>query len=109
VNLLSLFGERSLTVAAAAVDDRRQAESATDNLCRQIDKIATVAVVSPGDTEVARKMEPEQRGIWRTLVRSHLILGAGGIQAFFVLFAATCTGTIAASYMRWVTPALPAS
>ena len=79
MHVLSVFGERSLTVVAAAFDDKRQAESAADNLRRQIDRIGTVAVVSPNDTEVARKMEPEQRGIWRTLVRSHLILGVGGI------------------------------
>ena len=79
MNAFSVFGERSLTVVAAAFNDRPQAESAAENLRRQIDKIGTVAVVDPGDPEVARKMEPEQRGIWRTLVRSHIILGAGGI------------------------------
>ena len=79
MHVLSAFGERSLTVVAAAFDDRRRAESAADNLRLQTDKVGTVAVVSPSDTEVMRKMEPEQLGIWRTLVRSHLILGVGGI------------------------------
>jgi hypothetical protein len=78
---LSVFGERSLTVVAAAFDDRRHAESAADDLRRKIDNIGHVAVVSPDDTEVARKMEPEQRGIWRTLLRSHLILGIAGVLA----------------------------
>jgi len=86
MKVLSLFGERSLTVVAAAFNHRQHAESVADNLRRQIDKIGTVAVVSPGETEVAREMEPEQRGIWRTLVRSHLILGVGGI--LFGLFVA---------------------
>jgi len=76
---LSIFGERSLTVVAASFNDRRHAESAADELRRHVDDIGKVAVVSPGDTEVARKMEPEQRGIWRTLLRSHLILGVAGI------------------------------
>lgn len=80
MNMLSIFGERSLTVVAAAFDNRRRAESAADNLRRQIDRIGTVVVVPPDEPEVGRKMEPEQRGIWRTLVRSHLVLGVGGVS-----------------------------
>ena len=79
MNLLSVFGERSLTVVAASFRDRGQAESAAANLRLQIERIGTVAVVSPRDTELARSMEPDPRGIWRTLIRSHLILGAGGV------------------------------
>ena len=78
MHVLSIFGERSLTVVAAAFDDQRRAESAADDLRQQIDRIGTVAVVSPDDAQVARKMEPDQGGIWRTLQRSHLILGVGG-------------------------------
>jgi hypothetical protein len=78
MNMLSLFGERSLTVIAAAFDDRQRAESAADDLRRHIHKIGPVAVVAPDDTEVTRKMEPDQRGIWLTLIRSHLILGTAG-------------------------------
>lgn len=74
----SIFGERSLTLVAATFDDQRGAESAADELRQQIDRIGTVAVVSPDDTQLARKMEPEQAGIWRTLLRSHLIIGVGG-------------------------------
>jgi hypothetical protein len=81
MQLLSVFGERSLTVVAAAFDDRQRAESAAADLRRQIDQIGTIAVVSPGDSEVARKMEPDQQGIWRTLLRSHLILGVAGVLA----------------------------
>ena len=79
MNALSLFGERSLTVVAAAFDDRQRAESAADELRQHIEKIGPVAFVEPADTEVVRKMEPEQRGIWLTLVRSHVILGVGGV------------------------------
>lgn len=79
MNALSLFGERSLTIVAATFDDRDQAEAAADELLRDVSSVGPVAVVAPDEPEVARKMEPEQRGIWVTLVRSHVILGIGGV------------------------------
>lgn len=49
-----------------------------------------VKVVRPGDTHPGWELEPEDRGIWRTLVRSHLWLGLlgalTGLAVFMVLF-----------------------
>lgn len=50
-----------------------------------------VKIVRPGDTLAGWELEPEDRGIWRTLVRSHIGLGAVGavvgFGAFLLLFA----------------------
>lgn len=76
---MSLFGERSLTLVAAAFNDRQRAETAASILKEDPDLYGQVAIVQPGDKHVGRKLEPENRGIWRTLVRSHVILGIGGL------------------------------
>lgn len=76
---LGLFGERSLTLVAAAFNDRQRAETAASILKEDPALFGQVAIVQPGDPNVARKLEPEQRGIWRTLVRSHIILMAAGL------------------------------
>lgn len=75
---LSPFGEQSLTLVAASFDDRVAAEQAASNLKADPALDGEVAVIAPGDPLVSRKMEPEQRGIWHTLVRSHVLLGAVG-------------------------------
>ncbi|WP_347332867.1 hypothetical protein [Marinimicrobium locisalis] len=49
-----------------------------------------VQIVRPGDTHAGWELEPEDRGIWRTLVRSHLWLGlvgaVVGLSLYLVLF-----------------------
>lgn len=70
---LSPFGERSLTLVAADFDDRASALAAASTLPDE-----EVSVIAPGDPLVASKLEPDQRGIWRTMIRSHLILGVAG-------------------------------
>jgi hypothetical protein len=47
-----------------------------------------VQVIAPDEPHPGRKLEPESRGIWRTIVRAHLKLGVGGAIAGLVLFAA---------------------
>lgn len=74
-----LFGERSLTLVAASFDSRFDADAAADSLRRTGELDGEVAVVGPSDRQVARTMEPEQAGIWRTAVRSHVTLGAAGL------------------------------
>lgn len=77
----SLFGERSLTLVAASFPNRWQARAAADALRRDSELDGEVAVVGPEDTQVARKFEPEQTGIWCTMLRAHLILGVAGAAA----------------------------
>lgn len=45
-----------------------------------------VIVVSPQDQHPGEELEPENQGIWQTLVRSHLWLGIGGAVAGFIVF-----------------------
>lgn len=75
---LSLFGERSLTTVAAIYHDGHSAERVMQRLRRRAD-IGDVNVVSPNDPRTTAKLEPEEAGIWRTLLRSHVILGASGL------------------------------
>lgn len=88
---LSPFGERSLTLVAGIFGDDRAAAAGAATLRRQMPS-AAIAVVQPHDPELARKLEPEQRGIWRTLVRAHMWLGALGLVAGLG-FAALLTAT----------------
>ena len=48
---------------------------------------AQVQVITPTDRHPGRMLEPESRGIWRTIVRSHVRLGALGAVAGAVAFA----------------------
>jgi hypothetical protein len=78
-----LFGERSLTVVAAAFKDSVTARTIATNLARGLgqDGAAQVAVVEPADSRLAVKVEPDSEGILRTAVRSHLVLGLLGLAA----------------------------
>src|SRR5512144_2522278 len=78
---LLLIGERSRTLVGASFHDGWSAERAATLLDRLVRARADVAVIRPGDKNPARKIEPDDDGVWRTLVRSHLVLGAGGTIA----------------------------
>ena len=89
----SLFGERSLTKVAAVFDNRDSAETAVQRL-KQVPGMnaSQVQLVGPNDTSgvveapLSRKLEPEQAGIWRTLIRAHIITGAMGAVAGCALY-----------------------
>lgn len=96
-NPFSLFGERSLTLVAASFSDRRRAREAADALCRDSQLDGEVTVVGPGDPMRARKFEPEQNGIWCTLLRAHLFLGiVGAVAGVLATGAVLATGWAAA-------------
>lgn len=74
-----LFGERSLTTVAALFGQPRDARDAAQDVVHDARLPPTqVRVVGPGDPAVDRKLEPEDRGIASTLVKSHVTLGIGG-------------------------------
>lgn len=52
---------------------------------------AQVQVVTPGDPRPGRKLEPESQGIFRTMIRAHVILGLAGAVAGGVAFAVFMT------------------
>lgn len=76
-SLTSPFGEKSVTLVAGVFDTASTAERVAAQLRFQ-PGLHTV-VIHPDDTKITRKLEPEEKGIWRTLLRSHaffLPLGA---------------------------------
>lgn len=87
---LTPFGEHSLTLVAAVFDNPSQAEQVAAALRHEPGLHSTV--IHPGDQSVARKLEPEQHGIWRTLLRSHAVfmpVGAAlGVVVALLLVAA---------------------
>lgn len=75
---LNPFGEKSLTLVAATFNDQKTAEGAAAHLQAMPGLDGKVSVVRPGDPAAARKFEPDSRGIWRTMLRSHVVLGLAG-------------------------------
>ena len=88
-----LFGERSLTKVAAIFESRVQAETIALRL-RQAAGMseAQVKLVGPQDTTgvvdapLSRKLEPESSGIWRTILRTHLVTGLIGMALGGLLY-----------------------
>ena len=80
-----IFGERSLTKVAGIYPSAQSAEDARARLLRS-GKWAEgqVVLLTPSDARMsrrgimARKMEPESRGIFRTILRAHLFTGLVG-------------------------------
>lgn len=93
---LSPFGEHSLTLVAAVFDDPARAEQAAAALRHEPGQHTTV--IRPGDARAARKLEPEQHGIWRTLLRSHaLFMPAGALVGALAALALAAFWPAAAS------------
>lgn len=90
-----IFGERSLTKIAGVFASKSLAESVADKLKQAagLDD-PQVYLVGPTDgTEVSspafsRKLEPEQAGIWRTLIRAHVVFGIAGVLGGALLYLA---------------------
>lgn len=88
-----IFGERSLTKVAGLFASKSEAETAAQQLraAAGLDD-PQVYVVGPPDGAAAdspalsRKLEPEQAGIWRTLIRAHVIAGSAGVIAGILLY-----------------------
>lgn len=91
----AFFGERSLTKVAGLFNTRSEAENAARHLLQDSDlDDSQVRVLSPDDgsvahnTLLARKMEPEQSGIWHTIIRAHVTTGILGALAGIALYLA---------------------
>ena len=88
------FGERSVTKVAGLFATRSGAEIAMHDLLGSCRLSATqVNVLRPLDGNPARDdaldraVEPEQRGIWLTVIRAHLSMGLLGLLAGVLLYA----------------------
>lgn len=89
-----LFGEQSVTKVAGLFSTRTAAENAARHL--QVDSGLgddQVSVISPAEgrlshnAALARAIEPEQQGIWVTIVRAHVTMGVIGLLMGLLLYA----------------------
>lgn len=88
----ALFGERSVTKVAALFASNEKAQQAAQQLIEHAHfDPSQVRILNPSDRpanlgkSVGRNIEPEQQGIWRTLVRSHITFGLLGLCAGVLL------------------------
>lgn len=97
--LWSPLGERAPTLVAGLFGDALRAERAAAELRREPGQ--HTLVIHPRDPQTARKLEPEQLGIWRTLVRSHaLLMPLGGLLGVAAAAALSAGGWAAAHCRR---------
>ena len=86
--LSPVTGEASDTKVAAIFDNEGSARRIAAMLRRQLRlRPSQVQVITSGDRHPGRKMEPEDRGIFRTMVIAHVRLGLVGAAVGAVLFA----------------------
>jgi hypothetical protein len=75
----ALFGEMATTKIAATFETEAAAASAVATLHSSTGlHTAQLQLIKPYERDYSKKLEPESRGIVRTAVRTHLILGAVG-------------------------------
>lgn len=88
-NPLDPTGEASNHKLAAVFETADGAESARRTLGDETDlESDQLVVLEPGSERANRALLPESHGIWRTLVRSHIVLGIAGAVAGVLLFFA---------------------
>lgn len=85
----SITGELSNTKVAAVFPHESAARQAAQRVSAALSLgAAQVQVITPGESHPGRKLEPENRGIWRTIVVAHIKLGiAGAIVGLLVFWA----------------------
>ncbi len=83
-----LTGEVSNSKLAAVFDTAAAAREAAEGLVQALALHPTqVKVVTPDEPDAAIKLEPEGRGIWRTIVVAHIRMGLFGAAAGAIAFA----------------------
>jgi hypothetical protein len=84
-----LTGEFSNSKLAAVFASESEARQAAAAVAATLSLgAAQVQVITPTEPHSGRKLEPEPRGIWRTIVRAHAKLGLVGAVAGVMTFAA---------------------
>lgn len=91
MNISGITGETYDHKVAAIFDNEISAKRAAKALGDATNlREAQIFVVGPNDKHPGWELEPEDKGIWRTLLRSHIWLGIagalGGVVFFLVLF-----------------------
>lgn len=80
-------GERSDHKVAGIFRDRDAAKGAAQELRDSLSlQAAQLEVLYPGAKDVSRALEPEQAGIFRTILRTHAWLGVAGAVAGVLVF-----------------------
>lgn len=92
--LQGLFGERSLTKLAGLYGERAEAERAAAELARAAGlQPSQLRILGPEDAArshrewFSRAVEPETRGIFRTILRTHAVTGTVGVALGVLLYA----------------------
>lgn len=88
-----ITGEFSNSKVAAVFPHEFAARQAADGVSSALSLTsAQVQIITPAEPHPGSKLEPENRGIWRTIVIAHIKLGIAGVVvgalAFFALRAA---------------------
>lgn len=91
--LAAVFGERSLTKVAGLFANRYNAETAARQLMQaaglaedQVRILPPAAGLNENAGKFAAQMEPEQGGIWHTIIRAHVSMGLVGAFVGSVVF-----------------------
>lgn len=83
-----ITGELSNSKVAAVFADEAVARRAAEAIAATLALgEAQVQVITPDEPHPGRKLEPESRGIWRTIVIAHVRLGIAGAIAGLLVFA----------------------
>ena len=82
MNTAAILGERSFTLVAGTFNSPIAAADAARRLQANL-PTAEVRLVQPDDPALGKTLEPDDDGIFRTLVRSHAWLGATGAAIGF--------------------------
>lgn len=83
-----ITGELSNSKVAAVFTNPATARQAAETVIQSLSLTpAQVQVITPHEPHPGRKLEPEIRGIWRTIVVAHAKLGVLGVVAGLVVFA----------------------
>lgn len=94
-----LLGEDFPHKVSAEYDSQQSADQAVQLLVNHAElPRKQIRVIRPHDPNMARKIEPGVKGIARTLMKSHIVLGLGGLV--LGLLAATLLTTIGPALTR---------
>ena len=86
---LPITGEVSNSKLVAVFDTAASAQAAATAIRADMPlQPSQVEVMVPGEPDAGRRLEPESRGIWRTIVVAHSKLGVLGAIAGALVFAA---------------------
>lgn len=83
----ALFGERATTKIAGAFNQQDEANRTLDILKDEAGLVQKqLRLIAPHEQKFGTKLEPEIRGIARTAVRSHVVMGVGGLVLGIILW-----------------------